>query len=201
VKGTVRIISGLMKGRIIPFDSGKFKDAEITPQKVKGALFSIIGENLQGKTFIDLYSGSGQIGFEALSRKCSLAVLNEKDKFRFEFIKNFIAQSGNTDRAIVLNLEVKSAMKYISGRGIKADIVFIDPPYNKEKGVTGFYDPILVDLCKSGILKENPEIIIQHFSANELPEVCGELKKTDVKKYGTTSLSIYHFDQELNHLT
>jgi len=192
VKGTIRIISGLMKGKVIPFNVSKFSDAEITPQKVKGALFSIIGENLQGKTFIDLYSGSGQIGFEALSRNCSFVILNEKDRFRFNFIRDFIMQSGNSDRSLILNLNAKSALKYISERKVKADIVYLDPPYDKEKGSTGFYDPILKDLCGSEILHENSEIIVQHYSANELPESCGDLTKSAVKKYGSTSLSIYH---------
>lgn len=193
MKGTIRIISGLMKGRAIPFNMNKFKDAEITPQKVKGALFSIIGENLHDKIFIDLFSGSGQIGFEALSRKCSLAVFNERDRARFEFIKNFAVQSGFGDRALVLNLSAKAALKLISDRGIKADIVFLDPPYDKETGGAAFYNPILIDVANSGILKENSEIVIQHFSGNELSESCGELKRTDVKKYGSTSLSIYQF--------
>jgi len=192
VKGTVRIIAGLMKGKVIPFNSGKFNNAEITPQKVKGALFSIVGENLRGKTFVDLFAGSGQIGIEALSRDCSLAVFNEKDRPRFEFIKNFIIQSGNSDRSVVLNLDAKAALKYLSGRGIRADIVFLDPPYNREKGATCSYDPIMDDINKSGIITENTEIIIQHFSANELPELCGNFRKTGIKKYGSTSLSIYY---------
>jgi len=182
-----------MKGRVIPFNVSKFNDAEITPQKVKGALFSIIGENLNGKTFIDLYSGSGQIGFEALSRKCSLVVMNEKDRSRVEFIRNFITQSGNGDRSLVLNLNAKSALKKLSERGVKADIVFLDPPYDKEKGATGFYDPILRDISESGILHESSELIIQHYSANLLPESCGKLNKAGSRKYGSTSLSIYHY--------
>ena len=191
MKGTIRIISGSMKGKSIPFNMSKFNNAEITPQKVKGALFSIIGENLQGKTFIDLYSGSGQIGFEALSRKCDLAVFNEKERSRFEFIRNFIIECGNSEQSLVLNFNANSALKYLSDRGVKADIVFVDPPYDKEKGETDLYDPILGEIVKSGILKDSSEIIIQHYSANRLPDSAGDLKKTDVKKYGTTSLSIY----------
>jgi len=199
MKGTIRIISGLMKGRVIPFNTAKFTDAEITPQKVKGALFSILGENLQEKTFIDLYSGSGQIGFEALSRKCSLVVFNEMDRSRFEFIKNFITQSINGDRTIILNSNAGTALKSLADRGVKADIIFLDPPYNKGKGATDYYNPILLDIDKSGILKENSEVIIQHFSANELSETCGDLKKIDVKKYGTTSLSIYLYTKDLTN--
>lgn len=192
MKGTVRIISGLLKGRIIPFNLNRLSDAEITPQKVKGALFSIIGEHLSGKTFVDLYSGSGQVGFEALSRNCSLAVLNEKDRARFEFIRSFTAQVGYGDRALLLNLNAKSALGILSERGVKADVVFLDPPYVKEKCAPGIYDSILHDIAESGILHENSEIVLQHFSANVLPESCGGLKKTDVRKYGSTSLSMYH---------
>jgi len=182
-----------MKGRAIPFNMNKFKDAEITSQKVKGALFSIIGENLNDKIFVDLFSGSGQIGIEALSRKCSMAVFNEKDRTRFEFIKSFAAQSANSGRSLVLNLNAKAALKFIADRGIKADFIFLDPPYDKETGGAALYDPILMDVIKSGILKESSEVVIQHFSGNELSESCGDLIKTDTKKYGTTSLSIYHY--------
>ena len=192
MKGTIRVISGLMKGKAIPFNFNKFKDAEITPQKVKGALFSIAGENLHGKTFVDLYSGSGQIGFEALSRNCSFVVFNEKERSRLEFIRSFIVQSGNSDRTLLLNLNAKAALKHISDRGIKADIVFLDPPYDKVKGAAGLYEPVLKDVLESEILNESSEVIVQHYSANELPEMCGDLHRTDVKKYGTTSLSIYH---------
>ncbi len=185
-----------MKGRAIPFNMNKFKDAEITSQKVKGALFSIIGENLQDKIFVDLFSGSGQIGIEALSRKCSMAVFNEKERARFEFIKDFVVQSGNSERALVLNLNAKSALKFIFDRGIKADFIFLDPPYDKETGGAALYDPILMDVIKSGILKESSEVVIQHFSGNELSESCGDLKRSDVKKYGSTSLSIYQFASE-----
>ncbi len=193
MKGTVRIISGLMKGRVIPFNVSKFNDAEITPQKVKGALFSILGEYLQGKTFIDLYSGSGQIGIEALSRECSIVVFNEKERSRYEFIRKFITQSDYSERAIVLNLSAMSALANLLEKDIKADIVFLDPPYKKETGASGFYDSILTDIVGSGILKEESEVIVQHYSDNVLPEFCSNLKKNDVKKYGSTSLSIYHY--------
>ncbi len=192
MKGTVRVIAGLMKGRVIPFNTGRYDDADITPQKVKGAVFSILGEYLDGKTFIDLYSGSGQIAFEALSRNCSLAVVNERDRQRLDFIKSFIIQSGNADRSLVLNMNAKAALKFISDRGIKADIIFLDPPYDRERGATDLYDTILADIHKSGILKETTEVIIQHFSANELSESCSGFTKKETRKYGTTSLSIYY---------
>src|SRR3990172_4106761 len=86
----IRIIAGGLKGRVIPFSNKKFDDADITPQKVKGAVFSMIGEWLEGKGFLDLYAGSGQIGLEALSRGADPVVLNEPDARRFHFITSYL---------------------------------------------------------------------------------------------------------------
>lgn len=191
MKGTVRIIAGLMKGKSIPFNNSSFNDADITPQKVKGALFSIIGENLENKIFVDLFSGSGQIAFEALSRRCSRVIINEKDRMRYDFIKDFIAKTGLEDKATVLNMNALYAVRYIAERGIKADVIFIDPPYVKEEGAESVYDSILSEICKSEIIHNHSVVIVQHYFLNILSEKCSNLFKHDVKKYGSTSLSIY----------
>ena len=188
MKGTIRIISGLMKGRVIPFNTGRFNNADITPQKVKGAIFSIIGEDLQGKTFVDLFSGSGQIGIEALSRGASLVLFNERDRFRFEFIKDFLTKNRLLDRVILLNIDAKSAVKHI---GVRADFIFIDPPYNKDNGKTDIYNRMISHITESDLLHEDSIIIVQHWGENELPAACCGLAKMSVKRYGSTALSIY----------
>ena len=191
MKGTIRIISGLMKGRVIPFNTGRFSNADITPQKIKGAVFSIIGEDLQGKTFVDLFSGSGQIGIEALSRGASLVVLNEKDRFRFEFIKEFLTKNRLLERVILLNIDAKSAVKYMSDKEVRADFIFIDPPYSKEEGEVNIYNRIISHITVSDILHEDSIIIVQHWALNELAAACCGLEKISVKRYGSTALSIY----------
>ena len=62
----IRVIAGKFRGKIIPFDNSKFDEADITPQRVKGAVFSILGEDLHGLIFLDMFAGSGQMGFEAI---------------------------------------------------------------------------------------------------------------------------------------
>ena len=194
MKGTVRVISGFLKGRVIPFHISKSHNADITPQKVKGALFSLLGERLTGKTFIDLYSGSGQIGIEALSRDCGLVIFNEKDKRRLDLIRDFLTLVYNGDSVILLNLNASTALKYLSCKGICADIIYLDPPYQKEKGQNNFYISVLEQVSLSGILNEASQVIVQHFTPNELPVSCNNLLKKEVKKYGATSLSIYSVD-------
>ena len=194
MKGTVRVNSGSLKGRVIPFHISRSDNADITPQKVKGALFSLLGERLSGKTFIDLFSGSGQIGIEAISRDCGLVVFNDRDSRLIERIKVFLKQTCSDKNILLLNLHAASAVRYLSQRKISADIVFIDPPYVKGKGSPDFYISLLDDIAHSGILNDSSILIVQHFSINILPETSGCLIKTDIKKYGSTSLSIYCID-------
>ncbi len=191
MKGTVRVISGLLKGRVIPYLISKTDNPDITPQKVKGALFSIMGESLTGKTFIDLFSGSGQIGIEAISRDCTLVVFNERDKRRIERIKDFIKNTCSDKKTVLLNLDARSALKCLSEQKIKADFIFLDPPYNKEKKSPELYNSLLDDIVQSGILTGSSAVIVQHFSENILPETSGILVRSDVKKYGSTSLTVY----------
>ncbi len=191
MKGTVRIIAGQLRGKIIPFQNSRYGDADITPQKVKGALFSIIGEQLHGRIFVDLYAGSGQIGFEALSRGAETVILNEADRSRYNFIREFSGKFSGDNKTVVLNLKASEALRYMAERGISADVIFLDPPYEKIKGDADSYNIIITGIAESGILKPEGVIVVQHFSSNILAETCSGYKRISLKKYGTTSLSVY----------
>lgn len=191
MKGTVRIISGTLRGKTIPFQNRRFGDADITPQKVKGAVFSMLGERLEGKVFIDLFSGSGQMGFEALSRGADTVVFNEADRLRCGFIREFASTLDPEFTPLILNMKAADALTYIKGRGIYADVIFADPPYEKVKGEADSYRNILEVIAASGVLKPEGMIIVQHFSSNLLPDTCSLYKRKALKKYGTTSLSVY----------
>ena len=151
---TVRIIAGDLKGRIIPFNPKKFHNAEITPQKMKGAFFSAIGETLAGKSFLDLFSGSGQMGFEALSRGALPVIINEKDKARFDFIVTYSNSLPEPSRLVLLNRSALSAMRHCGSLSMQFNIIFMDPPYIKTKGETGEYNKLLESVCESGVLKK-----------------------------------------------
>lgn len=190
MKNTIRVIAGDLKGRGIPFLS-KFPDADITPQKVKGALFSILGENLNGKVFLDLFSGSGQIGIEALSRGAEKVIFNEKDRARFSFIKEYLSFLSLMDRSLLLSLSWDRAIDFVSKNAITVDVVFADPPYIKQKAKEDLYTSLLTAISEKNILAAGGVVIVQHFSMNELSEDVGSLYLFDSKRYGTTTLSIY----------
>jgi 16S rRNA (guanine966-N2)-methyltransferase len=187
----VRIIAGDYRGKIIHFSNKKFDDADITPQKVKGALFSSIGEKLSGTSFLDLYGASGQIGFEALSRGADRVIINEQDKKRFSFIQAFAAELMTSPRLVLLNLNAASAIGYVKKAGYMLDYVFIDPPYHKTGGTPMHYDTIITLIGESGVVRDNGLIIVQHFSANVMPRKISSCQCQSTKKYGNTSLSFY----------
>lgn len=187
----LRIIAGTMKGRVIPFDNRKFDNADVTPQKVKGAIFSMIGEWLEGKSFLDLYAGSGQIGIEALSRGSEPVVFNEADVRRFLFIKSSLQNLGIVSGVELLNLPAVMALEMLHDRNKTYDFIFLDPPYLKIKEIADEYHEIILKISECGLLAPGGEIIIQYFSSNIIKEEVGSYHIKTTKKYGKTSLSTY----------
>ena len=189
--GGIRVIAGGMKGRLIPFDNRKFDDADITPQRVKGALFSMIGEWLYGKGFLDLFAGSGQIGIEALSRGADPVVFNETDSKRFHFIKSYLEGLNLEKIPLVLNLSAERALAYLASKKHAFDFIYLDPPYVMAKDGVAYHHELVSAIADSGILSENGEIIIQHFSGNTMGEEIGPYHLKGTKIYGKTALSVY----------
>lgn len=188
---SLRIISGRLKGKIIPFNNKKFNGADITPQKVKEALFSILGERLDGKVFFDMFGASGQIGFEAYSRGASPVLINEPDRSRFAFIKSFAEEIDSGSDIMLMSLNFHQALRILSRKGVKADFIYLDPPYHKEKIEPKSYDDMIIDIQENSLLAQGGKIIIQHFSKNTLNPVAGSFIADDSRKYGSTTLTFY----------
>jgi 16S rRNA (guanine966-N2)-methyltransferase len=189
--GHIRIIAGELRGRVIPFSNKEFGDADITSQKVKGALFSMIGEWLYGMGFLDLYAGSGQVGLEALSRGADPVVMNEPDPKRFQFIKSYVNGLYFANRTVLLNLDGMNALDHLKSNGMMIRYIFLDPPYDRTRGGAFQYNGIIERIAGTGVLLKDGKIVVQHYSANVLDREIGPYFLQSTKKYGTTSLSMY----------
>ncbi len=187
----MRITSGSLKGRIIPFNPEKFNDADVTPSKIKEALFSMLGENLVGRILLDLFAGSGQIGLEALSRGADSVVFNDRDSRRVRFIGEITRNWGVAERSVVLHMPEGMCLRYLESRAMKFDIIFLDPPYIKKRGRIREYNALLEGVTRHGLLKPDAPVIVQHYSGNELPEHPGGLILEKTRAYGTSSLSVF----------
>jgi 16S rRNA (guanine966-N2)-methyltransferase len=187
----MRIIAGTLKGRVIPFNNRKFGDAETTQQKLKEALFSILGDSLGGSRFLDLYACSGQIGFEAASRGSSLVVMNEPDFERHAFIRTMTGELGIGEIVRLYRLRDVRCVEELKRTGISFDIVFLDPPYEKKGDGEDRYSGLLDLIGGSALLAAGARVAVQHFGRNRLPETVAGLVMEDLRHYGSTNLAIY----------
>lgn len=192
----MRIIAGSLKGRIIPFQNSSFGDAAATPQRVKEALFSILGEDLSGLSFLDLYACSGQMGLEAASRGCAQVVFNETDRRRGDFIRRLLAQWDLGDTARLYALPAHACIRLLGTQGLRFDYIYVDPPYRKIRGEAAAYGEVLLELSNHRLLNAGGRVIAQHYIHNVLSERYGLFIKVDARRYGTNGLSFYQETSE-----
>jgi 16S rRNA (guanine(966)-N(2))-methyltransferase RsmD len=155
-----------------------------TSDKVKQALFNILGERMTGALFLDLFAGAGGIGIEALSRGAGHAVFVDSSRASLSVVKQNIEQTGFEDRSVAVLSKVESFLKKPSG---SYDIVFLDPPYADEM------QPLLELIAGAGILKPDSIVIAEHFKKQPSPSDAGGLALYREAKYGDTVLAFYKF--------
>ncbi len=187
----MRVIAGRLKGRAIPFDNRRYGGAETSPQRLKGALFSMLGEDLSGKAFLDLYACSGQMGIEAYSRNARPVVMNERDGRRYEHLIGLVGAWGLADGCLTMRMDAAQCVRHCAERGMRFECVFIDPPYAKNAGEASVYGEILGFLDEAAVLAPGGRIVVQHFARNTLPDNVRRLRMIDSRKYGTSALSSY----------
>ncbi len=149
----MRIISGIRRGMLLETPEGL--ETRPTSDRIKETLFNMIGFDIPDCYFLDLFSGSGQMGIEALSRGAAEAVFVEKDKKALGCINKNLAKAKFEDCSKVFNEDVFSALSRIKCPD-GFDIVFMDPPYNKliEKQVLEF-------LSNKDYILDNTLIIVE----------------------------------------
>ena len=120
----VRIIGGRYRSRILQFPPSM--QLRPTPDRVRETLFNWLGQDLTGCTCLDLFAGSGALGFEALSRGAHLVVLVERDRQAYSALQDNQRLLGATDARIVWC----DALEFLRQDARPYDIIFLDPPYN-----------------------------------------------------------------------
>ena len=125
----MRIVGGEFRGRtLIGF---KGFDVRPTSDMARESLFNILSQSIYGSSFLDLFSGTGAIGLEALSRGAKTVVLNDMSRESVKIIKQNVEKLGVADRVNVVN---RDAILFLETTGDKFDFVYIDPPYKTELG-------------------------------------------------------------------
>ncbi len=127
----MRVIAGT--ARSMPLRTPEGMDTRPTTDRIKETLFNILQFELAGSIFVDLFSGSGGIGIEALSRGARKAYFVENSSKAISCIEQNLTFTKLRERGVVLKQEVSSALTGIAERHLEKeiDIIFMDPPYNK----------------------------------------------------------------------
>ena len=119
----VRIVGGEWRSRLLSFTPRP--DLRPTPDRVRETLFNWLGQDLTGKTCLDLFAGSGALGFEAASRGAKRVVMIERDARAFKALQENIAMLA----AQAVELQRADAPEFLRADRSKYDVVFIDPPF------------------------------------------------------------------------
>ena len=176
----MRIISGAAKGTRLYTLEGE--TTRPTLDRVKESLFNIIQNKIQDSIFLDLFSGSGAIGLEAVSRGAKKSILCDRSKDAIKIIKNNTQKTHLENKVEIFNKDFKELLK--SDRK-KIDIVYIDPPYK-----TDYIFESLKIITENNNLNEDGLIILE---TDELDRILKQIDKLkieiiDQRKYGRVYL-------------
>jgi 16S rRNA (guanine(966)-N(2))-methyltransferase RsmD len=180
----MRIIGGEARGRRL-FIPGTFA-VRPTTDRIREAFFNIIGP-VDGKTFLDLFAGSGSMGIEALSRGAPEAVFVENSRALVDAIGKNLNSCGYTDKSEILTEDFIKAIQILRKRSETFDVLFADPPYGR--GIVGV---TLEHVGDGALMAPDALLAIQH-SVREAAAVddSGQLLLTDRRQYGDTILSFF----------
>ena len=182
----VRIVAGKNKGNILK--SPKDLSVRPTSEKVREALFDILGTSVEGTCFLDLFAGTGAVGIEALSRGAKKVIFIEKEQKCIKIIKDNLEKTENSQNAIVYKIDFISGLKLLARKNYPLDYIFLDPPYNR-----GLVNISLIEISKLPILRHNGLVIAQHYKKEKVMENLNNLSLYNQRRYGDCYLSFYDY--------
>ena len=177
----MRIISGTARGTKLYTLEGK--TTRPTLDRVKESLFNIIQNDIEDSTVLDLFSGSGAIGLEFLSRGAKRAVLCDSSKDAIKIIKQNVQKTHFEEKVEVYNMEFTKLVERLQNQ--KFDIIYIDPPY-----ATDFIKISLEKIIEYELVNENTKIIVE---TDDETRILNQIEKMDVeitdkRKYGRATI-------------
>jgi len=182
-RNTVRIIGGTFRSRKLEFPD--VAGLRPTADRIRETLFNWVQDQVPGETCLDLFAGSGAIGFEALSRQAAKVVFVEKDRSALNSIAENM-QLLEINNAELVQADAQQWIDSVSKPEKKFGLVFLDPPFNKD-----LLYPVCEKLACSDLLKKKAKIYIessQDLDENKLPNEWTMLKN---KKAGAVRYYLY----------
>jgi len=180
----LRIIAGKYRGLRLARPKGK--QVRPTAEKVREAIFDILGPDLSELCVLDLFAGTGAMGLEALSRGASLVVMVDQHPAAMKLIKRNIAACDNPQHVKVVKFDLHRDLEGLSRHGYCFDLVFLDPPYGRNLS-----QRCLEQLGGGRLLKPDATVVAEHSIDDDLRASYGCLQLRSVRRYGSTGVSFY----------
>ncbi|MBB6675497.1 16S rRNA (guanine(966)-N(2))-methyltransferase RsmD [Cohnella nanjingensis] len=184
----MRVISGDARGRALKAVPGQ--STRPTTDKVKEALFSMIGPYFDGERVLDLFAGTGGLGIEALSRGAGEAVFIDANPRSIEVVRANLEATRLTEKARVYRNDAKKAIKLLEQKGEPFDLIFLDPPYALKD-----CDALLLDLLERGLAAPDAVAVVEHESSFDYGDRIGPFERRRLAQYGETAVSIYRQEE------
>jgi 16S rRNA (guanine966-N2)-methyltransferase len=185
----MRIVTGQLKGRTIPFNSRQKNSLRLTSSMLKEAVFAMLGADLEGDSFLDLCAGSGQMGLEAYSRGACVA-LNEPDQRRCGHIRSLV-KKWRLEGIELHSEKAQVLLPRLQAREQNFHIVYLDPPYDATFDSEPLSLALLARLGDSCIMQRDGLVLAQVQKGLDLPAQKGQLALQRQRTYGQTILGIY----------
>lgn len=150
----MKVVAGSVRGFRLVVPSGN--NTRPTSNRIKETLFNILQWDVQESRFLDLFSGSGGIAVEALSRGAAEAVLVESEREALRCIRENLSHTKMEDKSSVMAMDVMQALRRLDQIGKPFDIIFLDPPYRKN-----WEEKVLPFILQSSLVKEDTLIVVE----------------------------------------
>jgi 16S rRNA (guanine(966)-N(2))-methyltransferase RsmD len=178
----MRVITGTSKGKKLRSLSGR--SVRPTSDRVKESIFNILGDEVKGRTVLDLFAGTGNLGIEALSRGAAKVVFVEKARQASQLIQQNLSHCQVEGRSEVLPWDAVRAIKCLERRHDFFDLILMDPPYRK-----GWVSKTLATLMSQPIYHDHSILVLEHDRREPLPEVLGPWELIRERRMGDTIVS------------
>lgn len=178
----IRIIGGDLKRRRLA--TAPDRSIRPTGDRIREAIFNIIGARVRGAVVLDLFAGTGALAIEALSRGAAAAVLIDHHRLSLNLIHRNLRACGLESRGRVVQWDITGNLNCLASQHPRFNLVFMDPPYGRD-----LVAPALEHLQRSGALAPHARLMVEHGAQESLVDMPDDFALADQRRYGKTLVS------------
>jgi len=180
----MRVIAGLYKGRVLFSPSGD--SIRPTSDRIKESIFNSLGSEIQDAKICDLFSGTGNLSIEALSRGAKYAVMVDDSLQAIHLMKRNVSHIGVVDKCRIVKMDVLQYLKLAAKNREEFNFIFADPPYFSRA-----YENMMQRIIDGNLLTEGGLFVLELSSRNDIPMAISGLMNIAEKNFGDTTVMYY----------